>query len=332
MRSRLAGWLLALTLSGPSTAWAQEFPAQKEGASGVDSSRTMQAVTKVPAGVLLVKGAWSSASDSVTPLPEDAKVTDHVFTDRYFGISYALRANWEEKYEGPPPTDSGRYALAQLTPTDTSPGRDRGSILITAQDMFFTALPAANAFGVVNYSKDNLRADYKVEIPPKKIEIAHRSFAFFGYWSPVAKLHWYVLATQIRCHTVQIVLTSHDTKVLESLMLNLNLKMTLPMEASLTSGDGGDATPVCLVDYARDENLIARVDPILTEHKFNPIPVRIIVDKEGKVKHIHFLSAYPEQAKIVSDALQQWKFKPYLRDGKPVEVETGIMFGQAPRH
>jgi hypothetical protein len=83
-------------------------------------------------------------------------------------------------------------------------------------------------------------------------------------------------------------------------------------------------------DYARDENLIARVDPILSEHRFNPVPVRIIINEKGKVKHIHFLSAFPDQAKVITDALEQWKFKPYRRDGHPVEVETGVMFGRAP--
>jgi hypothetical protein len=68
-----------------------------------------------------------------------------------------------------------------------------------------------------------------------------------------------------------------------------------------------------------------------TERRFNPVPVRIIIDKQGKVKHIHFLSAFPDQAKAITDALFQWRLRPYLRDGKPVEVETGIMFGRSPR-
>jgi hypothetical protein len=75
---------------------------------------------------------------------------------------------------------------------------------------------------------------------------------------------------------------------------------------------------------------VRKVDPILADRRFNPIPVRIIIDTEGKVKHVHFLSAFPEQAKGITDALLQWRFKPYLRDGQPVEVETGIMFGRTP--
>jgi hypothetical protein len=48
------------------------------------------------------------------------------------------------------------------------------------------------------------------------------------------------------------------------------------------------------------------------------------------VKHIHFLSAFPDQVKAIANALSQWRFRPYLRGGHPVEVETGIMFGRAP--
>jgi hypothetical protein len=76
---------------------------------------------------------------------------------------------------------------------------------------------------------------------------------------------------------------------------------------------------------------MAKVEPVFSQAKFNPVPVRIIIDKKGKVKHIHFLSAFPDQAKAISDALGQWKFKPYVREGVPVEVETGIMFGRAVR-
>jgi hypothetical protein len=308
---------------------AQNSKPQPGPKNGGDFSDNVQPLNKVPAGVILVKGAWSSASDSVTPVPEGGDVANNVFTDQYFGMTYALPPDWEEKYKGPPPSDSGRYVLMQLRPADAFKGPARGTILITAQDMFFTPLPAANALDLVNYSKDHLQADYKMEMTPTPTKIAARPFTFFAYWSPSAELHWYVLATEIRCHALEIILTSRDTKLLEKLVLDLD-KMKLPADATL-AGTGGDTAPVCLKDYASDENVISRVEPIFTEHKFNPVPVRIIIDKEGKVKHIHFLSAFPDQAKAITDALGQWKFKRYLRNGQPVEVETGLMFGRAPR-
>jgi hypothetical protein len=308
-------------------AWGQSSKTQNAPTAGGDFSNNVQPLSKVPAGVLLVKGAWSSASDSVTPLPEGGSIANNVFTDQYFGMSYPLPADWIQKYEGPPPSDSGRYVLAQLSPGQTFKGPDRGTILITAEDMFFTPLPVENALDLVRFSKEHLQADYKVEMPPTPTTIAERPFTFFAYWSPIAQLHWYMLATEIRCHAIKIVLSSRDTKLLENLTLDLN-KLKLPAEANPTAGMGGGDVPVCIKDYASGETVISRVDPVFGERHFNSVPVRIIIDKEGKVKHIHFLSAFPDQAKAISDALGQWKFKPYRVNGKLAEVETGIMFGR----
>jgi hypothetical protein len=322
-RSLCSALVVALSVA----AWAQSSKPQNSPQNGGDFSNNVQPGNRVPTGVVLVKGARPSASDSVTPLPEGGDVINNVFSNKYFGITYALPADWAEKYKGPPPSDSGRYVLAQISPAETYKRPDRGTILMTAQDMFFTPFPAANALELVNYSKNHLQADYKIELPPTPTSLGGRAFTFYAYWSPIAELHWYVLATEIRCHQVQIVMTSRDTKLLESLIADMN-KMTLPEEANPTSGTGGGDFPVCVKDYASDENVIARVDPLLTERKFNPVPVRIIIDKEGNVKHIHFLSAFPDQAKVITDALKQWKFKRYMRGGQPVEVETGIMFGR----
>jgi Gram-negative bacterial TonB protein C-terminal len=285
---------------------------------------------KLPTDVILVKGAWSSASDSVTPLPEGGKVATDFYSNPYFGFTYTLPSDWTEKYSGPPPSDSGYYVLAQLRPADTFKGASRGTILIAAQDMFFTLTPAKTALELTNYTRDKLNAEYKVEKPPMEVRIANHSFVRFDYSSPVAELHWRVLATQIRCHVVQFIFTSGDTKLEESLIQEMN-QIKLPADASLTAGTGGGDVPICIQDYASGENVMERVDPVFAGHRFNPVPVRIIIDKEGKVKHIHFISAFPDQAEAISEALSQWKFKPCLRDGRPVEVETGIMFGPSPR-
>jgi hypothetical protein len=37
---------------------------------------------------------------------------------------------------------------------------------------------------------------------------------------------------------------------------------------------------------------------------------------------VHVLSAFPDQAKSITDAVLQWRFKPRDR-----EVETGVLFG-----
>ena len=278
---------------------------------------------RVPENVILVKGAWSSASDTVTPLPEGGKVSTASYDNPYFGLTVPLPAGWIQKYEGPPPSDSGYYVLAQLRPADPSHEKARGTLLVAAQDMFFTTTHAAGPLELINYTRDHLQADYRIERPPSNVTIAGRDFVRFGYVSPVAGLHWMFFATQIRCHVVEFIFTSADTPLLENLTRNLGGLKSQPERPA--------TEPVCIKGYVSAENILERVDPVLTENKYNQVPVRVIIDREGKVKHIHFLSAFPSQSQAIAAALSQWRFKPYLRNGQPVEVETGMLFGHVPR-
>jgi hypothetical protein len=110
------------------------------------------------------------------------------------------------------------------------------------------------------------------------------------------------------------VLTSQDTKLLDQLVENLK-------QIKLSTGDD---VPRCVADYARPENIVYKSDPVLADTKFNPIPVRIIIGKNGKVRHVHVISAFASQAQTVTDALMQWRFKP-----ADTEIETGILFGSS---
>lgn len=281
----------------------------------------------LPPNTILIKGAWASASDSTTPLPEGGSIVDNIYRNKYFGLSYPIPATWYQKYDGPPPSPSGSYVLAQLTPNEQFKGSTKGTVLFSAQDLFFTGLPAKNSVEMLMQVKNRLEPSvYKVDRDPEVLKIGNQAFVRFDYVAPVAELHWYVLATQIRCHAVEFIFSSRDVKLLDGLVDSMK-KMNLPATADPASGAGGGDIPVCIKDYANGPNLVHKVDPVITDRKFNPIPVRIIISKTGRVKHIHFLSAWPEQVDIIKSALAQWEFKPYLVNGEAVEVETGIMFG-----
>jgi hypothetical protein len=253
----------------------------------------------VPAGVILVKGAWSSASDSTTPVPEGGKVSARDYRSDYFQLTYRFADGWKEKFEGPPPSDRGYYVLAQIEPVE----EHVGSVLIEAQDLFFGDIGS------------HLRADYKVERPPTEVTVAGRPFTRLDYYSPVTELHWTVLATQMRCHAIQVTFTSTSSQVIDQQITAMQ-GMTF-----------GGASPLCVKGY---NNVLNRVDPILTDRRFNSIPVRVVIDTSGKVKFIHFISSFPDQARTITEALQQWRFEPYVSNGKAVELETGILFGVQP--
>jgi hypothetical protein len=65
---------------------------------------------------------------------------------------------------------------------------------------------------------------------------------------------------------------------LEHLIREMN-QIKLPSEAGTMSGTGGGDVPTCIKDYASGENVKERVDPVFSGHRFNPVPVRIVIDK-----------------------------------------------------
>lgn len=292
------------------------------------SAATAAPQGRVPEHTIMVKGAWPSASDATTPLPESGQLTAGSYQNEYFGLTLHLPARWQAGLDGPPPSDSGSYVLAQIVPGRRFEGGRPGYLLITAQDIFFTASQANSALEQIDFTAQHLdRTLYRVERAPREVRLARHTFIRFAYSSPIAGMQWTVLATEIRCHIVEFIFVSTNPKGLTALLQAMNT-IALPATAGVHSGAGGAGAPLCIRNYASAANVIRRGEPVLTEPRYNPIPVRIIIDQQGKVRHIHFLRAFPDQAKAITDALWQWRFRPHVVAGKAAEVETGILFGR----
>jgi protein TonB len=48
------------------------------------------------------------------------------------------------------------------------------------------------------------------------------------------------------------------------------------------------------------------------------------ISKEGTIEDLRLISGHPMLAPAAIDAVKQWKYRPYLLNGEPVEVETQI--------
>lgn len=251
------------------------------------------------------------------PDPETGFIADHSYSNPYFGLSYSLPSGWIEGLPGPPPSDTGYYVLTSLKTGEAFKDANKGTILIAAWDLFFISRPVGNAQELVQDMKNNLLHVYSPEPAPAQLKIGENPFARLDYEAKVAQLHWKILATEVRCHVVQFVFASREPKLLADLVQSMN-----KMKLRETSGQ----VPACVKDYATGTNVLHKVDPAMAGPKFTSVPVRLVIGEDGRVKYIHVISAFPEQARSVEDALRQWIFKPYMQNGKPSEVETGILF------
>jgi len=48
------------------------------------------------------------------------------------------------------------------------------------------------------------------------------------------------------------------------------------------------------------------------------------ISKDGSIQNLRLISGHPMLAPAAIEAVKQWKYKPYLLNGEPVEVETQV--------
>lgn len=271
----------------------------------------------VPQGVILVQGATPGASDSMTPLPEEGKVADGRYSNAYFSLSYPIPAGWTEQPAGPPPSEGGSYVLTQFAFWDREQQRVKAHVLVSAQDLFFSAIPALSTKDLMASIRRGVVPQYEIERGPEEVKIGSRTFYRVAYGTPLLGLHWRVLATDARCHALTFTFTGRDQAALDAAERAMS-GISLPKDSE---------APLCVKGYADGDHVVEKTEPYFRTRRYNTVPVRVTIDGEGRVKHVHLLSAFPDQSDAILAALREWRLKPFLVDGKPAEVETGLVFG-----
>ncbi len=54
------------------------------------------------------------------------------------------------------------------------------------------------------------------------------------------------------------------------------------------------------------------------------VVLQAVISKEGSIEGLKVLSGHPMLVPAAIDAVKQWKYKPYILNGEPVEVDTQV--------
>jgi TonB family protein len=87
--------------------------------------------------------------------------------------------------------------------------------------------------------------------------------------------------------------------------------------------------PVTVPSKVADEYLMQRVEPEYPEpareqHIQGPVVLVALVGKDGAVEKLSTISGDPQLVTAATDAVLQWRFKPFFRNGAPEEFQTQI--------
>jgi protein TonB len=53
--------------------------------------------------------------------------------------------------------------------------------------------------------------------------------------------------------------------------------------------------------------------------------LRATIGKDGSIESLTLVSGHPILVPAATAAVKQWKYKPYLLNGEPVEVDTDVL-------
>jgi len=76
-------------------------------------------------------------------------------------------------------------------------------------------------------------------------------------------------------------------------------------------------------------NLIRRVEPVYpplakSARIQGQVILVAIISKAGTIEKLHALSGHPMLVPAAVDAVSQWRYRPYILNSEPVEVETQV--------
>ncbi len=92
-------------------------------------------------------------------------------------------------------------------------------------------------------------------------------------------------------------------------------------------------------DAPTERLVISHLDPGFLLHRMQPVYPRIarlagvqgpvilraVISKEGEIQELRVISGHPWLSPAARDAVQHWRYRPYLLNGAAVEVETQVI-------
>jgi TonB family protein len=103
----------------------------------------------------------------------------------------------------------------------------------------------------------------------------------------------------------------------------------VPVGSAVKKNDLLNPTPVRISPQIAAGYLIARVEPEYPKparegHIQGPVVLDVVVGKDGVVQTVKMISGSSELVAAASDAVRQWRFRPFFRNGQPEGFQTQI--------
>jgi TonB family protein len=278
---------------------------------------------------------------------ENGSILNGVYSNECFGFSLPIPAGWEIN-DIVTPRGKARHSSSEkdlillfLERKDKTPGR----IILSAWD---SASHPGNAQDFVSAEHAQIdQSTGKTELVQDAIAVDYGGRHFFrsNQKSFVAgNVSWYPakVYTEFRGYFIGANLLSTSPAGLDEAANSLlkisfqedqvNPKCVMSPNTGAALAGAKSATPerVRISSGVAAGLLVKKVQPQYPEDAKQArvkgkVVMKADIDKEGNVEDISLISGDPMLAPAALEAVKQWKYKPFLLNGRPVKVETQVV-------
>lgn len=271
-------------------------------------------------------------------IPDQGQFRGGTYTNAFFGIRYTL------------PKGEAWFVNAEMLQEDAStPNRLTGQVHLTILDRH-TGGPIVERVVLMAVDENlyhfNSPGDYVEKMtsalakrgqtvtgPAVSVQFGGRQFyrEDFSEDRPSIKLYKALVATEARSFLISWTFVASSKERLEQLVGTLSELSFAPMPSSSPPPDTPSTPPKRIrISYmVLDKYIIERPAPAYPEEAKRariegPVRLHVILSKTGELISAQVMTGDPMLRQAALGAIRHWKFKPYILNGEPVEVESQI--------
>ena len=103
----------------------------------------------------------------------------------------------------------------------------------------------------------------------------------------------------------------------------------LPSELANCCRGSGPTGPARITSNLSPGSLLYRVEPVYPKmaaiiRAHGVVKLHAIIATDGTIQSLNVIEGHPLLAEAAREAVRQWRYRPYILNGRPVEVETMI--------
>ena len=292
----------------------------------------------------LISGQQTPTAPSAAPAYENGALTDNLYSNECLGFSYPIPAGWHVNTQMIGADATAKHlpggGLALLVVDREKDGALADRIVLTARDAGSGSPPTAQEF-VSNSVRAQINADQKHREALRDVhavDYAGKHF-FRSEYKQTGERTVYsgFVYTKFRGHYLGATLIAGSAEELEEAANSLQRASFREDERNAKCVDTAAGAPatasaqrIRVSEKVSQGLLIKSVNPPYPEearhgHIQGQVVLKVLIDMEGNVESVSLVSGHPLLAPPAIEAVKQWKYKPFLLEGKPSEVETQIV-------